>query len=282
MIGAGSGVIQIRHISGLMIVAVVAVASRLACLQGDVAIVRNCGVLIFDAAFILPLVVASCRRARAHRRTLGSPGFSRSDSAVPGQVRVTSLQTIALLSAAAFGICYAMSPTVFAQPGLHALPGITDPLCRWIPGIARIEHRLVAAGRPNEALLTGFTLAMLWLVVGLFLLGGFLTRWSGMTPERARWIRASHRARFCGQEVVRKVIDRGIVVMFVWNLPLDHAADADLGTAFATTFERLDILLTGFRGGLLMFLCLVLLEWVYVELQAGTWRFGFAGRHHRA
>jgi hypothetical protein len=144
-------------------------------------------------------------------------------------------------------------------------PFLDEVRC-WSGSIGAFEHELRVAGRPDEAVLAGHNLAMLWTIPGLSVVGGFLFRWSAMDAGQATRLCAVNRSHLIGMQGLRKIIDQGIVVLFVWNVPMacgsDHAAShgVDLMT------QTIEYLVTGIRGCTLLLLGCIGLEWLLAEV----------------
>jgi hypothetical protein len=124
----------------------------------------------------------------------------------------------------AFGGCYVtgpLKPDRLDEAWFSALRPLLDLMQEWSPGVARIRD--LAAPASGDKDVAGYNLLLLWIVRGLTLIAGFLCRWLCMTAPQAAWQCAANRARFTSREVLRKTIDRTIVVLFVWNLSMSDA-----------------------------------------------------------
>ena len=224
---------------------------------------RNVGVLTFDVTFILPMLFGAWHR-RGSRRAVPWRAPTRSSGKRPGGLR---LRTIALVGAAAFLACWAFGPASPADldkgwyPFLHPL---IDGVRSWSGNIGRIERDLAASAGPDAALFAGTRLALLWILPGVAIIAGFLCRWIAMTPEQAAWQCAANRSRFSGTDVLRTVIDRAIVVLFVLSLPMVHEAGGADPAVMALAHSIVFVAVGG-RGMTLMLLLGIGLDWLIAE-----------------
>jgi hypothetical protein len=116
-----------------------------------------------------------------------------------------------------------------------------------------------------------------WIVPGVTIAAGFICRWAAMSAEQAVWQCARNRSRFTGVEILRKVIDRGIIVLFWLTLPAAQAVGPDMDPDVAALAHQLTCLAVGARGGLLVMLGGTALDWALAETIA--WRRRLAGSH---
>jgi hypothetical protein len=258
--------IRRRHACGLLLILLLTLSGVVPALAADPVDLRNFGVVAFDLAFIAPLMLATWH---GRRRQTGAPAVPPHGDGQGGRFDGVGLRTIALLGGVSFAACLAFGPSSPAdlnRAWYAALHPLIDFVRGWSLGIAGIEHGLEARGQAADAALAGSRLALLWIVPGLTIIAGFLCRWSTMTPRQAASQCARNRARFSGVEVLRKTIDRVIVMLFVWSLPMAHTAAADVEPAVASLAQGITYVAVGCRGGILLFLGGIALDWLVGKL----------------
>jgi len=267
-----------RHGCGLLLLLVLAIAPGVPVLSANPEGLRNFSILAFDLTFLAPLLLAAWRRRGAGGTAL-APKWGRHAPHGAGGI---GLGPIALIGAMGFLACWALGPVVpadLSQAWIAVLRPLIDSIRNWSGGIAAIEH-----GLAGDAEVAGSRLALLWIVPGLGIVAGFLCRWAAMTADQAAWQCARNRARFSGMEVLRKLLDRGIVVLFVLSLPMPHAAAAGLDPAVASLAHWFSCVAVGGRGAVLLMLGGIGLDWLIVEsiLRRKHLPTGYAGLHGHA
>ncbi len=272
-----------RHGCGLLLLLALAIAPGVPVLSANPDGMRNFSILAFDLTFLAPLLLAAWRRRGASGNALASKWSRHASHEADG----IGLRAIALIGTAGFFACWVVGPAAPAdlnQAWIAVLRPLIAIVRGWSGGIAGIEHGLVANGLAGDAEVAGSRLALLWIVPGLGIVAGFLCRWATMTADQAAWQCARNRARFSGMEVLRKLLDRGIVVLFVLSLPMPHTAAAGLDPAVASLAHWFSCVAVGGRGAVLLMLGGIGLDWLIAELILRRKRLpaSYAGLHGHA
>ena len=256
--------VQPRHVVGLLLISLLGAAPYVPALAGHPTGLRNFTVLALDVGFVLPVMLATARGGRNRRERARSARAVVTVTHASPEIRAKVIALAALASfAAAWALCPADAPVSGAWFGI--LQPLVDAVRHWSGSIGRLEQDLVAQGRA-DAVIVGSRLALLWIVPGLVVIAGFLLRWLSMTGERAEAVCLRNRARFGGTEVLRTSLDRLIVVLFVWHLPLTQAGATAVDPAVLALAQQITLFTIAARGGTLLMLAGLALEWAGAEL----------------
>ena len=269
--GAARHVVQARHLCGSTLVLLLLVSHHVTVLPPVT--LRNFSVLTFDLLFVGPLVIGWWRGQSKPERAISSVARVAS-----GSSPVLPIGTIAAAAAVVFAGCYLAGPLTadrMHDAWFAALRPLLDSVQEWSLGFARIRELAAAAVAPGDAVLAGYNLVLLWIAPGLTLVAGFISRWLSMSAPRAAWQCAIYRARFTGSEVLRKTIDRTIVVLFVWNLPMSNAVPPGTSPAVEVLARSIGYLVVAGRPMVLLLLSCAAIEWLFAEIALGDF-----GRRH--